>query len=78
TSSPPPDSSAWLLSQSTDINTGRTNSNNENSDNPVNSSDNNNPDDHDEEYEPIARPSNFLNKAYHMRSCTKRVSSLST
>ncbi|CAG8823784.1 31091_t:CDS:2, partial [Racocetra persica] len=59
----------------------RTNSNNENSDDPADSPDNDNPDDPDEEYEPIARSNNFPNKAYHMWSYTKRVStrtSLST
>ncbi|CAG8813760.1 3022_t:CDS:2, partial [Racocetra persica] len=59
----------------------RTDSSNKNSNDLANSLDNNNLDDPDEEYEPIVRPSNFLNKAYHMQSCTKRVltrTSLST
>ncbi|CAG8801556.1 10022_t:CDS:2, partial [Racocetra persica] len=55
TLSPLSNLSAWLIFQSTDIDTGRTNSNNENSDNPANFSDNNNCD-LDKEYKPIARP----------------------
>ncbi|CAG8693942.1 20072_t:CDS:2, partial [Racocetra persica] len=53
-------------------------SNNENFDDPANSPDNDNPNDPNEEYKPIARPSNFLNKAYYTRSHTKKVPSLST
>ncbi|CAG8786663.1 2737_t:CDS:1, partial [Racocetra persica] len=59
----------------------RTNSNNENSDDPADSPNNDNSNDSDEEYESIAKPSNFLNKAYHMQSRSKSVltrTSLST